>query len=242
MPLFAHPRLTSDAYARAVSRYFHSGIDVPIVIFADPTGREIPGTRLDHVKAQVKGTYLEHAKRALEAFRGGQTPAKAKETWAALGKALRQRRSGKDPGAAVEDMVALRDGAAKGSPMRESLDDLLKRLDTDEASGLVDVAKMDLEGDDPEGAIAALFQVQRDFPGLPSAAKAKGILEGVAKDPARREAFAAAEKEHRGWLALRAADRLARAGKAKEAAEAWARVAKEFEGTPPAEEASKRKP
>jgi len=225
-----------------VSRYFNAGIQVPIVIFADPTGREIPGTRLDHMQAQVKGTYLERARKALGAFRGGQTPAKAKETWAALGKALRLRKEGKDPGAAVEDMAALRDAAAKGSPLRESLDEMLRRMDADEASGLVDVAKMDLEGDDAAGGIAALFQVLRDFPGLPSAAKAKGILDGVAKDASKKEAWASAEREHRAWLALRAADRLARAGKAKEAEEAWAGVAKEFEGTPAAEEAAKRKP
>ena len=225
-----------------MTRYFDAGIQVPIVIFADPTGREIPGTRLDPSQAQVRATYLEHAAKALKAFQGGQSPAQAKDAWAAFGKALRLRAEGKDPGAAVEDMAGIRDAAPAGSMLRTSLDDLLRRMDGEEAAGTVDLGKMDLEGDDPAAGIATLFQVLREFPGLPSTAKAKALLDAAAKDPKRKDAYAAAEREHRAWLALRAADRLSRAGKAKEAGEAWAKIAKEWEGTAAAAEAAKRKP
>lgn len=242
VPLFAHPRLTADAYAAAVSRWFDRGIEVPIVIFADPTGREIPGTRLDHVQAQVKANVLASARKALAAFRGGQDPAKAKESWAALGRALRLRAAGKDPGAAVEDMVALRASLPKGGSLRESLDELLRRLDEEEAAGMVDIGAMDLEGEEPRAGIDQLFQVLREFPGLPSAARAGALLAEARKDAALAGPVEEAEKGHRGWLALRAADRLHRAGKGKEAVEAWKKVATDFPGTEAGKEAAARKP
>jgi hypothetical protein len=240
VPLFAHPRLTSDAYGKAVTRWFHAGIQVPIVIFADPTGREIPGTRLDHVQAQDKAAYLASARKALEAFRGGLAPEKAKEAWAGLGRALRLRTEGRDPGAAVADMVALRDAAAPKSPLRTSLDELLDRIDKEEAAGLVDVGRMDLEGDDAPTGIETLFLVLRDFPGLPSTVRAKFYLDKAAAAPATKEAWTAQDREFRAHLALRAADRLQRGGKEKEAKEAWAAVAKEFEGTAAATAAKSR--
>ncbi len=240
VPLFAHPRLTADAYGKAVSRYFDSGIQVPIVIFADPTGREIPGTRLDHVQAQVKSTYLDHARKAMDAFRGGQPPEKAREQWTSFGKALRLRTEAKDPGAGIELLAKLRDGAAKGTPLRESLDGYLRRVNDEEADGLVSVGAMDLDGDDPATGFEELFQVLRDFPGLPAAKKAEDLVAKAKADPSKGKAFPAAEREHRAWLALRDADRLARDGKGKEATEAWGKVAKEFEGTAAAKEAAGR--
>lgn len=224
-----------------MSRYFNAGIQVPIVIFADPTGREIEGTRLDHVQAQAKGTYLEHAKKALDGFRGGATKEKAKEQWAAFGKALRLRSEAKDSGAGVEILVGLRDKAPEKSALRESVRAYLEALDKEEADGLLGVAKGDLAGDDPKSALDTLFWILRDFPGLPSEAKAKALLDGAKADPKRKDDYAAAEREHLGLVALRAGDRLARDGKKKEAAEAWAKVVKDFEGTPAAEEAAKRK-
>ena len=50
VPIFAHEKLASDVYGKAMTRYFKAGIQVPLVIFADPTGREIPGTRLGHYR------------------------------------------------------------------------------------------------------------------------------------------------------------------------------------------------
>ncbi|MCK6480318.1 MAG: hypothetical protein HUU06_04435 [Planctomycetaceae bacterium] len=211
------------------------------MIFADPTGREIPGTRLDEKQAQVKKTYLEHAEKALASFRGGQKPEKAKEAWAALGKALRLRKESEDPGAAVEEMVALRDAAAKGSAMRESIDDLLRRIDEEEGDGLLQVARMDLGGEDPSAGLESLFQVIREFPGLPSAKRAAEALAAEKAAGRHGEAIARLEREHLARLALRAADRLARDGKRKEAAEAWAKVAKEFEGTEAGAAAAERK-
>lgn len=224
-----------------MSRYFDRGIQVPIVIFADPTGREIPGTRLDHEKAQVKKNYLESARKAMDSFRGGQSPEKAKEAWAALGKAMRLRAESADPGAAVEDMAALRDAAAKGSALRDSLDEMLRRIDEEEGEGMLQVAKMDLgEEDDPAG-IEALLGIVRDLPGLPSAKRAEELLAKIraaGKHPGEMERL---EREHRARLALRAADRLSRQGKVKEAAEAWRKVAKEFEGTEAGAAAGERK-
>jgi hypothetical protein len=242
VPLFAHPRLTADAYGKAVTRWFDAGIQVPIVIFADPTGREIAGTRLDHAQAQVKGTYLEHARKALDAFRGGAPKEKVKEQWADFGRALRLRSEAKDSGAGVEILLRLRDAAPEKSSLGESVKAYLEALDRDEAAGLVEVGKGDLKGDDPKLGLDTLFGVLRDYPGLPSEAKAKALLDGAKGDAAKKEAWAAAEREHRATLALRAGDRLARDGKGKEAAEAWAKVAKEFEGTPAAREAAERKP
>lgn len=224
-----------------MSRYFDRGIQVPIVIFADPTGREIQGTRLDHEQAQVKKTYLEHARKALESFRGGQSAEKAKEAWTALGSAMRLRAESEDPGAAVEEMVALRDAAAKGSALRDSLEEMLRRIDEEEGAGMLEVAKMDLgEEDDPSG-IEELLSVVRDFPGLPTAKRAEELLSGIragGKHPGELERL---EKEHRARLALRAADRLSRKGKGKEAVEAWKKVAKEFEGTEAGKAAAERK-
>ena len=80
------------------------------------------------------------------------------------------------------------------------------------------------------------------FPGLPSTGKAKDLIEKARADPKRAEDHAAAEKEHRGWLSLREGDRLARDGKKKEAAESFARTAKDFPGTPAGDEAAARKP
>ena len=240
VPIFAHEKLASDVYGRAMTRYFKAGIQVPLVIFADPTGREIPGTRLDHAQAQDKAKYLASARKALETFRAGLTPEKTREAWSGLARAIRLRTEGKDPGAGVEDMVALRDAAVPKSPLRTALDELLERIDKEEAAGLVDVGRMDLEGDDPPLGIETLFGVVRDFPGLPSAAKAKHYLDGAASAAATKEAWTAQDREHRGHLALRAADRLQRAGKEKEAKEAWARVAKEFEGTAAAAAAKSR--
>ena len=241
VPLFAHPRLTADAYGKAVSRYFHAGIQVPIVIIADPSGREIPGTRLDDRTAQVKATYLDHAKKALDAFRGGLSASKSKEQWVAFGKARALRTEGKDSGAGIDALRKVLEGAPKGSMLRAAVEEQLKVIDEEEAAGKVAVGKMDLEGDDPEAGLEMLFLVVRDFPGLPSAAKAEALLETAKADPARKEAFAAAERGHRAWIALRAADRLARDGKEKEAAEARAAVVKEFPGTAAAEEAGERK-
>ena len=240
VPLFAHPRLAADAYGRALTRYFDSGIQVPIVIFADPTGREIPGTRLDPQQAQVKATYLDHAKKALDAFRGGLPPEKAREQWASLGKAFRLRSEAKDSGAGIDLLVKLRDQAAKGSPLRESLDVYLRRVNDEEADGLVSVGEMDLKGDDPGSGLEPLFQVLRDFPGLPAAKKAEDLVAKAKADPAKEKAFSEAERGHRAWLALRDADRLARGGKPKEAEEAWGKVAKDFAGTPAAKEAATR--
>jgi hypothetical protein len=242
VPLFAHPRLTADAYARAVSRYFDSGIQVPIVIFADPTGREIPGTRLDHVQAQVKAGYLRSAKKALDDFRGGLPKEKVREQWADFGRGLRLRGGAKDSGAGVEVLVRLRDAAPEKSYLREAVRAYLETLDRDEAGGLVEVGKMDLKGDDPKLALDTLFGVLRDYPGLPSEGKAKALLDAAREDPAMKTHYAAAEREHRALVALRAGDRLAREGKKKEAAEAWKKVAEEFKDTPAAEEAAKRKP
>ena len=224
-----------------MSRYFNAGIQVPIVIFADPTGREIPGTRLDHVQAPVKSTYLDRARKALEAFRGGQDPAKVREAWGSFAKALRLRSGAKDSGAGVDLLRKVRDGAAKGSPLRESVGEYLRRVNEEEAEGVVEVAKMDIDGEDPKAGLEQLFQVLRDFPGLPAAAKAEAVLAKAKGDPARKDAWAGAEREHLGALALRDGDRLARDGKAKEAAEAWAKVAKEFDGTAAAREAAERK-
>jgi hypothetical protein len=241
VPLFAHPRLTTDAYGSAVSTYFKAGIQVPIVIFADPTGREIPGTRLDDRQAQVKATFLEHAKKALESFRGGLSPEKAKEAWAGVGRAFRLRSEAKDSGDGVDLLRSIRDSGAKGSALRDSVAAVLDRIERDEALGSLEVALADAEGEDPRMGFDGLFGILRDFPGLPSAEKAKAALDRGAADPARKEAWAEAEKEHRGWIALREADRLARAGKAKEAAEARAKVAKEWEGTPPGDAAAAAK-
>ncbi|HEU4394991.1 MAG TPA: hypothetical protein VFS92_05450 [Planctomycetota bacterium] len=213
---------------------------MPIVIFADPSGREIPGTRLDHSKAQVKSTYLEHAKKALDAFRGGRTAEEAKKDWRAYGQALRIRAEGKDPGAGVEMLVALRDAAKKGAAIRDSIDAALRRLDEEEARGLLAVAESDLSGEDFATGIEGLFQVMREFPGLPSAAKA---AEAIAKAKAdHADAIAKEQKEHDAWLALRAADRLGREGKTAEAKEAWQKVAVAWPGTRAAKEASERIP
>jgi hypothetical protein len=214
-----------------VSRFFDSGIQVPIVIFADPTGREIPDTRLDHSKAQVRSTYLDHARKALEAFRGGRPPEEARKEWAAFGRALRLRGGERDPGAGVEALGAVRDGARKGSLLRESVDRLLARIEEEEAAGLLLVAASDLAGDDPDAGVEGLFQVVRDFPGLPSAAKAREAIEKAKADPARKDAVAKGERELAAWLALRAADRLDREGKTEAAAAARAKVAAEFPGT-----------
>lgn len=230
-----------------MSRYFNAGIQVPIVIFADPTGREIAGTRLDHVQAQVKATYLEHAKKALETFRGGQDAGKAREQWAALGKAFRLRTEAKDSGAGIELLQRLRDGAAKGSQIQVSADDYLRRVDAEEAAGLLQVGEMDLRGGDLKTGLDELYQLTREFPGLPSARKAADIIAKARTDPAttadagRAKEAADAEREHLAAVALRAADRLARDGKRKEAAEAWAKVAKDYDGTPAAGEARERR-
>lgn len=240
VPVFAHPRLTSSAYSAAVSRYFDSGIQVPIVIFADPTGREIPGTRLDHGPAQVKSTYLDHARKALEAFRGGKPAEEARKEWAAFGLGLRLRAEGGDPGAGVEVLAALRDAARKDSILRRSVDELLARLEKEEAAGLLELAQSDLGGDDPATGIEGLCQVIREFPGLPSAAKAREALEKAKADPARREAAEKGERELAAWLALRAADRLAREGKTGPAAEARAKVIRDFPGTDAARRAAEQ--
>lgn len=242
MPLFAHPRLNSDGYGKAMARWFTGNIQVPIVIFADPTGREIPGTRLDPQQAQVKNTYLEHARKALDAFRGGEPKEKVREEWADFARALRLRSEAKDSGAGVDLLGKLRDGAPAKSPLRQSVEEYLKAVNDDEAAGLVEVAKMDLGGDDPRLALDTLFGVVRDYPGLPAAAVAKTLLDGAKGDPKRSTDYFNAEREHRALLALREGDRLARAGKKKEAAEAWAKVAADFKGTPAADEATKRKP
>jgi len=239
--VFAHPRLTADAYSSAVSRYFDSGIQVPIVIFADPSGREIPGTRLDHSKAQVKSTYLDHARKALEGFRGGRTADEAKRDWKAYGQGLRLRADGRDPGAGVEILVALRDAAKKGSPIRQSLDETLGRLDEDEAKGLVLVAEADLAGEDFAAGVEGLFQVVREFPGLPSATKAAGLLSAAKSDAARAASIAKEQRELDAWLALRAGDRHLREGRPKEAKDAWEKVASGFSGTRAAKEAAERK-
>lgn len=204
---------------------------MPIVIFADPSGREIPGTRLDHSKAQVKSTYLEHAKKALDAFRGGRTAEEAKKDWKAYGQALRIRADGKDPGAGVEMLVALRDGAKKGAAIRDSIDAALRRLDEEEAKGLLAVAESDLSGEDFATGIEGLFQVIREFLGLPSAAKAAEAIAKAKADLARKETVEKGERELAAWLALRAADRLARDGKADAAAAARAKVVTDFPGT-----------
>ncbi len=240
MAVFAHPRLTADAYGKAVSRYFSAGIQVPIVIFADPTGREIAGTRLDDRTAQVKSTYLDHARKAMESFRGGLPKEKAREQWADFGRALRLRTEGKDSGAGVDLLRKVRDGAAAKSAMRESVQEYLDRIDREEAAGLLEVGTADLEGEDPKMGLDTLFGILRDFPGLPSAEKAKALVEKAKADPKLAGDWAAAEKEHRAWLSLREGDRLARDGKAKEAGEAFARTAKEFPGTPAADEAASR--
>jgi ketosteroid isomerase-like protein len=225
-----------------VSRYFTSGIQVPIVIFADPTGREIAGTRLGPEQAPVKSTYLENARRALESFRGGLTKEKAREQWAEFGRALRVRTEGKDSGAGVELLQRIRDGAAEKSALRVSVQEYLDRIDREEADGLLQSAVADLSSEDPKMGIDTLFWVLRDFPGLPTAAKAKELLDKAKGDPKRAADHAAAEKEHRAWLSLREGDRLARDGKKKEAAEAFARTVKEFPDTPAANEAATRKP
>ena len=204
---------------------------MPIVIFADPSGREIPGTRLDHAKAQVKSTYLEHAKKALDAFRGGRSAEEAKKDWKAYGQAIRIRADGKDPGAGVEMLVALRDGAKKGAAIRDSIDATLRRLEEEEARGLLVVAESDLSGEDFAAGIEGLFQVMREFPGLPSAAKAAEAVAKAKSDPARKETVEKGERELAAWLALRAADRLAREGKADAAAAARAKVVTDFPGT-----------
>ncbi len=241
MPLFAHPRLNPDGYGKAVTRWFSANIQVPIVIFADPTGRELPGTRLDPQQAQVKATYLEHARKALEAFRGGDSKEKVREQWADFGRALRLRTEAKDSGAGVELLEKVRDAAPEKSPLRESVEEYLRRVNDDEAAGLVEVGRMDLAGDDPRMAIDTLFGVLRDYPGLPAAAQAKTLLDGAKADAKRAADYGAAEREHRALLALRDGDRLARAGKGKEAAEAWAKVVANFKGTPAAREAATRK-
>ena len=204
---------------------------MPIVIFADPSGREIPGTRLDHAKAQQKSTYLEHARKALDAFRGGRTAEEAKKDWQAYGQALRIRADGKDPGAGVEILVALREGAKKGAAIRDSIDAALRRLDEEEAKGLLAVAESDLSGEDFTTGIEGLFQVIREFPGLPSAAKAAEAIAKAKADPARKEAAEKGERELAAWLALRAADRLAREGKPDAASAARAKVIQDFPGT-----------
>jgi hypothetical protein len=242
VPLFAHPRLTSDAYGKAVSRWFDRGIQVPIVIFADPTGREIPGTRLDHQQAQVKSTYLDHARRALESFRGGLTKEKARERWADFGKALRLRSEAKDSAAGIEKLQGIRDGAAAKSAMRDSVQEYLDRIEKDEAAGLLEVGTMDLDGEDARTGLDTLFGIVRDFPGLPSAAKAAALLAKAKADPKRKEDWEAAARENDARTELRRGDRLARDGKAKEAAEAFAKVLKEFPGTGAADEAATRKP
>jgi hypothetical protein len=241
VPLFAHPRLTSDAFAKAMTRWFSGNIQVPIVIFADPTGREIPGTRLDQQQAQVKATYLDHARKALDAFRGGEPKEKVRERWADFGRALRLRSEAKDSGAGVDLLRKLMDSTPEKSPLRDSVEEYLKRVNDDEAAGLVEVGKMDLAGDDPRLALDTLFGVLRDYPGLPAAALAKTLLDGAKGDPKRAADYAAAEREHRALLALRDGDRLARAGKKKEAAEAWAKVVADFKGTPAADLAANRK-
>lgn len=240
MAVFAHPKLTADVYGKAVSRYFNAGIQVPIVIFADPTGREIAGTRLDDRTAPVKSTYLEHARKALESFRGGLPVEKARERWADFGKAVRLRSEAKDSAAGIEILRRIRDGAAAKSAMRESVQEYLDRIEKDEAAGLLEVGTADLRGEDPKMGLDTLFGILRDFPGLPSAAKAKELVEKAGADPKTAADHAAAEKEHRAWISLREGDRLARDGKAKEAAEAFARTVKEFPGTPAADEAASR--
>ncbi len=240
MPLFAHPRLTADAYGAAVSRYFKSGIQVPIVIFADPSGREIAGTRLDHQQAQVKSTYLDHARTALDSFRGGQPAEKARETWKEFGRALALRDEGKDMAAAVESLQRIRDGAAKGSAMRVSVEEFLRRINDEEAAGFVELGRTDLATGDVESGLESLFTVLRDFPGLPARAQAEKLLAEAKKDPAKAATYAAVEKGSRAKEALRAGDRLARAGKPVEAKAEWEKVVKDFDGTPAALEAKER--
>jgi hypothetical protein len=225
-----------------VSRYFDAGIQVPVVIFADPTGREIPGTRLDHQQAQVKSTYLDHARKALETFRGGQPKEKAREQWAGFGRALRLRSAAKDSGAGVDLLRRIRDEAAPKTPLRDSVQGYLDRIEKEEAAGLLEVGKSDLAGEDPRLGLDTLFSILRDFPGLPSAAKAAELIEKAKGDPKRAGDWAAAEKEHRAWLALREGDRLLRDGKKKESAEAFAGVVKDYAGTEAATEAETRKP
>ena len=224
-----------------MSRYFNAGIQVPLVIFADPSGRELKDTRLDHAKAQVKATYFEHAKKALEAFRGGRSAEDARKDWKAYGQGLRLRAEGKDPGAGVEVLAALRDGAKHGSAVRESVEEALRRIEENEARGLIELAKADLGGEDAATAIETLFQVMREFPGLPSAAKAAELVAAAKGEPAKADAIAKEQKELDAWLALRAGDRHSREGRAKEAREAWGKVLSGFAGTRAAAEAAERK-
>jgi len=217
------------------------GIQVPIVIFADPTGREIADTRLGFSEAPVKATYLEHARKALDSFRGGQKPAVVQKAWAAFGAALRLRGEHGDSGAAVDALRELQSNSPEKGALHQSVTAWLDRLDREEAQGLLEVGKLDLDGDDPGMGLEQLFTVLRDYPGLTGAKKAAALIEEARKDPAKKEALAAAEKEHKAWLALRDAARLARAGKKDEARAAYDRVAKDFPDTAASYEVDERK-
>ena len=176
-----------------------------------------------------------------EAFRGGRSAEDARKDWKAYGQGLRLRAEGKDPGAGVEVLAALRDGAKHGSAVRESVEEALRRIEENEARGLIELAKADLGGEDAATAIETLFQVMREFPGLPSAAKAAELVAAAKGEPAKADAIAKEQKELDAWLALRAGDRHSREGRAKEAREAWGKVLSGFAGTRAAAEAAERK-
>ncbi len=241
--VFAHPRLTSDAYGTAISRYFDSGIPVPIVIFADPTGREIPGTRLSPSKAPIRSEYLKNAKKALDAFRAGAKPDELKKVWKRIGAAVSAREEGEAAGAAIATLQKIRSEFPEKNPIRGGIDEYLERVEKEEAAGYLELAESDLGPDgDLETGIATLFAMQRDFPGLPSSIKATAKLESIAKDASKAEPYKAAKREHDAWVALHAADAMARAGKVKEATAAWKKVVTDFEDSEAAAEAEDRDP
>ena len=84
-------------------------------------------------------------------------------------------------------------------------------------------------------------ELLREFPGLPSAAKAAELVAAAKGEPAKADAIAKEQKELDAWLALRAGDRHSRECRAKEAREAWGKVLSGFAGTRAAAEAAERK-